>query len=152
NWVRAQRHSWHGVDYMYHGRISFDDFYQQYIETLSGVDYSVGRVLDYLKEEGLDEETLVIYMGDNGFALGEHGLIDKRQAYEESIRVPMLARCPDIIKPGTKVKEMVLNVDIAPTILEMAGVHEPSQMQGESMIKLLRGEKPKWRDKIFYEY
>jgi len=104
NWVRAQRYSWHGVDYMYHGQISFDDFYQQYLETLLGVDQSIGRVLDYLKENGLDKETLVIYMGDNGFALGEHGLIDKRQAYEESMRVPMLARCPAVIKPGTKVK------------------------------------------------
>jgi arylsulfatase A-like enzyme len=109
-------------------------------------------VLDYLKENGLDKETFVVYMGDNGFALGEHSLIDKRQAYEESMRVPMLARCPALIKPGTKVREMVLNIDIAPTILEMAGVKEPSTMQGNSFVSLLKGEQTKWRDRIFYEY
>lgn len=151
-WVRAQRYSWHGVDYMYHEQVSFDDFYQRYLETLLGIDNSIGRVLDYLKENGLDKETLVIYMGDNGFALGEHGLIDKRQAYEESMRVPMLARCPALIKPETKVKQMVLNIDVAPTILAMAGVKEPSQMQGKSFLPLLKGEQPNWRDRIFYEY
>ena len=152
NWVRAQRYSWHGVDYMYHGQIGFEDFYQQYLETLLGIDNSIGRLLDYLKENGLDKETLVIYMGDNGFALGEHGLIDKRQAYEESMRVPMLAWCPAIIKPETKVKQMVLNIDIAPTVLEMAGIREPSQMQGKSFASLLKGEQVRWRDRIFYEY
>jgi N-acetylglucosamine-6-sulfatase len=152
NWVKAQRHSWHGVDYMYNGTISFDEFYQRYLEVLLGVDNSIGRVLAYLKENGLDKETLVIYMGDNGFAFGEHGLIDKRQAYEESMRVPLLARCPAIIKPGTVVKQMVLNLYIAPTILEMAGVETPAQMQGKSFVPLLMGEQPVWRDRIFYEY
>jgi arylsulfatase A-like enzyme len=151
-WVRAQRHSWHGVDYMYNETISFDDFYQKYLETLLGVDNSIGRVLDFLKENGLDKETLVVYMGDNGFAFGEHGLIDKRTAYEESIRVPLLARCPEIIKPGTKVKQMVLNLDIAPTVLELAGIKKPSQMQGSSFLPLLTGKQIGWRDKIFYEY
>ncbi len=152
DWVRAQRHSWHGVDYMYNEQISFDDFYQQYLETLLGVDNSIGRILDYLKANGLDKETLVIYMGDNGFAFGEHGLIDKRTAYEASMRVPLLARCPALIKPGTKVKQMVLNLDIAPTILELAGIQEPSQMQGKSFLPLLKGQQTPWRDKIFYEY
>jgi arylsulfatase A-like enzyme len=151
-WVRAQRHSWHGVDYMYNETISFDDFYQKYLETLLGVDNSIGRVLDFLKENGLDKETLVVYMGDNGFAFGEHGLIDKRTAYEESMRVPLLARCPEIIKPGTKVKQMVLNLDIAPTVLELAGIKKPSQMQGSSFLPLLTGKQIGWRDKIFYEY
>jgi N-acetylglucosamine-6-sulfatase len=151
-WVRAQRYSWHGVDYMYHDQISFDDFYQQYLETLLGVDNSIGRILDYLKEAGLDKETLVVYMGDNGFAFGEHGLIDKRTAYEESMRVPLLARCPGVIKPGTVVNEMVLNIDIAPTILELAGIKEPPQMQGLSFVPLLKDQKTDWRTKIFYEY
>lgn len=152
NWVRAQRYSWHGVDYMYNETIGFDEFYQRYLETLLGVDNSIGRVLDYLKENDLDKETMVIYMGDNGFAFGEHGLIDKRQAYEESMRVPLLARCPGLIKPDTKVTQMVLNLDIAPTILEMAGVQQPSQMQGKSFLPLLKGQQPAWRDRIFYEY
>ena len=151
-WVKAQRHSWHGVDYMYNDEIKFDDFYQQYLETLLGIDRSVGRVLEYLKQAGLDKETLVIYMGDNGFSFGEHGLIDKRQMYEESMRVPLLARCPALIKPGTKVKELVLNIDIAPSILQLAGLQKPTQMQGSSFLPLLKGEQVAWRDKVFYEY
>lgn len=152
NWVRAQRESWHGVDYMYHGQTDFDAFYQDYLETLLGIDDSIGRVLAYLKENGLDQETLVVYMGDNGFSFGEHGLIDKRHAYEESMRVPLLARCPDLIKPNTKIKQMVLNIDVAPTVLEMAGVKKPAQMQGVSFLPLMKGEQVPWRDKIFYEY
>ena len=151
-WVRAQRYSWHGVDFMYHGRTDFDQFYQDYLETLLGIDASIGRVLNYLEENGLDKETLVIYMGDNGFAFGEHGLIDKRTAYEESMRIPLLARCPELIKPHTKIKQMVLNVDIAPTLLELAGIKTPSQMQGNSFLPLLEGKSPAWRNQVFYEY
>lgn len=152
NWVKAQRHSFHGVDYMYHGRTDFDQFYQDYLETLLGIDHSIGQILAYLKEAGLDQETLVVYMSDNGFSFGEHGLIDKRHAYEESIRVPLLARCPALIKPGSKIKQMVLNIDIAPSFLEMAGIKKPAQMQGNSFLPLMKGEQPAWRDKIFYEY
>lgn len=151
-WVRDQRYSFHGVDYMYHGRTDFESFYQDYLETLLGIDNSIGRVLDYLKDNGLDKETLVIYMGDNGFAFGEHGLIDKRTAYEESMRVPLLAYCPALIKPHSKIKNMVLNLDIAPTILEMAGIKKPAQMQGTSFLPLIEGKTFPWRDKIFYEY
>lgn len=152
-WVRAQRYSWHGVDYMYHGQTDFDQFYIDYLETLVGIDKSVGRVLQFLKDNGLDKETLVVYMGDNGFSFGEHGLIDKRQAYEESMRVPLLAYCPALIKPGTKITQMVLNLDIAPTFLEMAGVKEPKQMQGMSFLPLMKGGTvPSWRTEFFYEY
>jgi N-acetylglucosamine-6-sulfatase len=93
-WVKEQRYSWHGVEFPYHGDMDFDEFYKAYIETLLALDESVGSVLDYLEETGLAENTLVIYMGDNGFLHGEHGLIDKRHAYEESMRVPMLAWAP----------------------------------------------------------
>lgn len=151
-WVRAQRYSWHGVDYMYHGQTDFDSFYRDYLETLGGIDKSVGRLLGYLKENGLDEETLVIYMGDNGFSFGEHGLIDKRHAYEESMRVPLLARCPALIKPGIKIEPLVLNLDIAPSILELAGIQKPAQVQGASFIPLLRQQNVRWRDTLFYEY
>lgn len=152
-WVRDQRYSWHGVDYMYNGQTDFDEFYVDYLETLNGIDNSVGRVLDFLKKNGLDQETLVIYMGDNGFAFGEHGLIDKRTAFEESMRVPLIARAPNLIKKGSKVKEMILNVDIAPTILELAGVKKPRQMQGESFAALLKGQAVQnWRKEVFYEY
>lgn len=152
NWVRLQRYSWHGVDHMYDESIGFDDFYEKYLETLMGVDNSIGRILDYLKENNLDKETLVIYMGDNGFAFGEHGLIDKRTAYEESMRVPLLAWNPGLINPGTVINQMVLNLDIAPTVLDLAGIKEPSQMQGKSFLPLLKGQNIKWRHKIFYEY
>lgn len=152
-WVKAQRYSWHGVDFMYHGQTDFDQFYIDYLETLMGIDSSIGRVLAYLKENNLDQETLVIYMGDNGFAFGEHGLIDKRHAYEESMRVPLLARCPALIKPATKITQMVLNVDIAPTILELAGIKQPKQMQGLSFLPLLKGQQPaNWRKEFYYEY
>ena len=152
-WVRAQRYSWHGVDFMYHGQTDFDQFYIDYLETLNGIDNSVGRVLNYLKDNDLDKETLVIYMGDNGFAFGEHGLIDKRTAYEESMRVPLIARAPALIKAGTKIKEMVLNVDIGPTILELAGVKKPMQMQGTSFLRVLNGQSdPNWRKEVYYEY
>jgi N-acetylglucosamine-6-sulfatase len=152
DWVRAQRNSWHGVDYMYHGQIEFDDFYRRYCETLLGIDDSIGRVLDYLEKAGLGEETLVMYMGDNGFCLGEHGLIDKRQMYEESMRVPFLARCPEMIKPGTIIPQLVQNIDIAPTALELAGITPPVPMAGRSLAPLLAGREGEWRDRVYYEY
>ena len=102
DWVKEQRFSWHGVDFMYHNRPdhpqTLEEIITEYSETLMGVDESVARVLDYLKANDLDDNTLVIYMGDNGFMLGEHGLIDKRQAYEESMRVPMIAWAPGYIE------------------------------------------------------
>lgn len=151
-WVKKQRYSWHGVDYLYHGTISFNDFYRQYCETLLGVDESVGRVMKYLEDNGLAENTLVIYMGDNGFSFGEHGLIDKRHAYEESMRVPMLVRCRSIVKPQTKLTNVIQNIDVAPTILGYAGLPTPPQMQGKSFLPLLKGQKIEWKDRAFYEY
>ncbi len=151
-WVRLQRNSWHGVDYMYYNQIDFDDYVRRYCETLLSLDDSIGRILDFLESTGLAENTLVIYMGDNGLMMGEHGLIDKRQMYEESIRVPMLAYAPGLIKPGSKIKQMVQNIDIAPTILEAAGLKPPAHMDGRSFLPLLQGKKVPWRDKIFYEY
>jgi N-acetylglucosamine-6-sulfatase len=153
-WVRAQRSSWHGVDYMYHGSIEYDDFYRRYFETLQAVDEGVGKLLDQLEKLGLDKNTVVVYMGDNGFSFGEHGLIDKRQAFEESMRVPMLAWTPGMIKPGTIVKQMVMNIDIMPTMLELAGTRAPADhiIDGRSFLPLLRGESIPWRNEVFYEY
>lgn len=150
-WVKDQRYSWHGVDYMYHGAIPFETFYQKYCETLLGVDESIQNVLNYLEDNGLMENTIVIYMGDNGFSFGEHGLIDKRHAYEESMRVPLLMMGKGI-QPGTKIKEMIQNIDIAPTILNYAGVAVPKNMDGQSFKPLLGGEQVAWRDTIGYEY
>ena len=136
-WVQAQRNSWHGVDFMYHGALQFDEFYRRYAETLLALDEGVGTVLDYLEESGLDRNTLVLYMGDNGFSLGEHGLIDKRHAYEESMRVPMLAWAPGVIEPGSTIERMVQNIDIAPTLLELAGVTSSRTMDGHTFLPLL---------------
>ena len=151
-WVREQRNSWHGVDYMYHGRIEFDDFYRRYAETLLGMDESVGRVLDYLDRTGLSRNTLVIYMGDNGFLLGEHGLIDKRNAYEESMRVPMLAWSPGWIAPGTRIEQLVRNIDVAPTILRLAGVPVPEDMDGQSILPVFTGGDIPQEAEMLYEY
>ncbi|UCG55682.1 MAG: DUF4976 domain-containing protein, partial [Phycisphaerales bacterium] len=151
-WVKEQRNSWHGVDYMYHGQMDFDTFYKRYCETLLSVDESIGSVLKCLEEMGVADSTLVFYMGDNGFSFGEHGLIDKRHGYEESMRVPLLARCPEIVKPGTKVEQLVQNIDIAPTILQAAGLQTPDDMDGRSFLPLLEGREIRWRDAIFYEY
>ncbi len=152
-WVKNQRYSWHGVDYLYHGATTFEDFVYDYCETLHSLDESIGEVLNYLDKNGLAENTFLVYMGDNGFSFGEHGLIDKRHAYEESMRVPLLMRYPKLIKAGSKTPQMIQNIDIAPTILELAGVKKPAQMHGSSVIPILQGKDvPKWRKKIFYEY
>lgn len=152
-WVREQRYSWHGVDYAYHGQLNFDQFYRRYAESLLALDESIGRVLDYLETAGLSENTLVIYMGDNGFLLGEHGLIDKRNAYEESIRVPMLAWAPGYVSPSTKVTSLVRNIDIAPTMLELCGASSAIAMDGQSFLPLLAGADASAADREFlYEY
>ena len=151
-WVKQQRYSWHGVDYIYHTHQNMEETIQGYCETLKAVDESVESVLNYLKENGLEQNTMVIYMGDNGFSWGEHGLIDKRHFYEESVKVPFLVYAPSLFKGGQTITKMVQNVDVAPTILEMAGLKKPDYMPGASFTQLLRGDTTNWRDKIFYEY
>jgi N-acetylglucosamine-6-sulfatase len=151
-WVQNQRNSFHGVEYPYHSRLSIAEYYQRYAETLCGVDDSVGRLLSVLESRGELDSTLVIYMGDNGFAFGEHGLIDKRTAYEESMRVPMIAHCPELSGRDKTLTQMVANIDIAPTVLEAAGVSQTESYAGRSMLPLLRGQSPAWRDALLYEY
>lgn len=152
-WVADQRISWHGVDYMYHDHADMHTLIQAYCETLLGVDDSIGAIMAYLQDAGLDESTLVIYMGDNGFSWGEHGLIDKRHFYEESVKVPLLVRCPELFQGGIRPQAMVQNIDIAPTILDQAGVQKPNHMPGVSFVPILTGEQAKGnRSEIFYEY
>jgi N-acetylglucosamine-6-sulfatase len=151
-WLQNQRNSWHGIEYPYHSSLNIGEYYKRYAETLYGVDESVGKVLDYLKKNGLLESTLLVYMGDNGFQFGEHGIIDKRTAYEASMRVPLILHCPELIKPGTVVKEVVANIDIAPTLLEAAGFETPAYMDGKSFYPFLKGEKQEWRTGLLYEY
>lgn len=151
-WLHDQRNSWHGVDFPYHSALDIEKYYKRYCETLSGVDDSVGRVLQQLKDMGIYNETLVIYMGDNGFMFGEHGLIDKRVAYETSIRVPMLMQCPDLFKGGRALEEVVANIDIGPTVMEAMGLQTPAHMDGKSFLPLARGEDIPWRDYFLYVY
>lgn len=151
-WLLDQRNSWHGVDFPYHSAVDIDKFYKRYGEALCSVDDSIGEIMEQLKKMGIYDETLVIYMGDNGFMFGEHGLIDKRVAYETSIRVPMLMQCPDLFKGGSVVDEVVANIDIAPTVMEAMGLQKPGHMDGESFIALSQGKNVPWRDYFLYVY
>lgn len=153
-WLKNQRNSWHGVDFAYHQDTNIEEHYRLYCEALLSVDESIGRVRKWLKDNGLEKNTLVMYMGDNGFQWGEHGLIDKRTAYEASIRVPLVGVCPSLWKPGTVVEQVVANIDIGPTILAAAGRQTPDHMDGRSFLQLAAGklDPDKWRSKILYEY
>ena len=151
-WTREQRGSWHGVDHLYHGAMDFNEFYRRYSETLLALDESIGRVLDEVQRSGLTDNTLVLYMSDNGFSFGEHGLIDKRHAYEESIRIPMIAWGPGYIEPGSVITPMVRNIDIAPTMLELAGAQPLNNMDGKSVLPILRGAPVADQGDFLYEY
>lgn len=151
-WLRDQRNSWHGVEFPYHSALDIERYYKRYNEALSAVDDSLGRVMDQLRKMGVADETLVVYMGDNGFMFGEHGLIDKRVAYETSIRVPMLMHCPELFQGGTVVENVVANIDIAPTVMEAMGLRKPPHMDGQSFLALGAGEDILWRDYFLYVY
>ncbi|MFP5379519.1 MAG: sulfatase/phosphatase domain-containing protein, partial [Vicinamibacteria bacterium] len=151
-WVRNQRNNWHGVEYPYHSTLDVAEYYRRYLETLRGVDDSIGRVLAWLEQHDLLDSTLVVYMGDNGFMFGEHGLIDKRTAFEWSMRVPMLVHYPAAVKAGTTVDAIIANIDVAPTVLEAAGLERPAHMDGQSFLPVVRGEQVPWRDALLYEY
>ena len=162
NWIRERRYGIHGIGHMETGPLdndpvpSFPALYRRFAETVHGLDENVGRILNYLDESGLAKDTLVLYLGDNGFALGEHGFYDKRDAFEESIRIPMLAYAPGRIKPGTKVDGMVLNLDIAQTVLAAMKIRKTKntpEMSGRSFLPLLMGKAPSnWRKHLLYEY
>ena len=151
-WVRDQRNSWHGIDFSYHSDRGLDYLYRRYCESVLAVDDSVGRVLQQLKDMGIHDETLVVYMGDNGFMWGEHGLIDKRVSYEASIRVPMMMQCPDLYEGGKVVENVIGNIDIGPTILHAAGLGTPDYMDGVSFLDLPNQPEMDWRDYFLYVY
>ena len=117
------------------------------------VDENVGRLLGYLDESGKARDTIVIYTSDQGFFLGEHGMYDKRFMYEESLRMPLLVRYPRQIAPGSIAESMVLNLDFAPTLLDLAGASIPAEMQGRSFASILRGKTPAdWRRSMYYRF
>lgn len=151
-WVRDQRNSWHGVDFPYHSELDVERYYKRYAEALRAVDDSIGRLMQQLKKMGVYEDTLVIYMGDNGFMFGEHGLIDKRVAYETSIRVPMLMQCPELFQGGKVLEEVVANIDIGPTVMDAMGLRKPPHMDGESFLQLAQGKDVDWREYFLYVY
>ena len=122
------------------------------LRMLAAIDEGVGRLLKTLEETKQLDRTLLIFTSDNGYFWGEHGLGDKRAAYEESIRVPLLVRCPALARPGTVRDELVLNIDIAPTLLDLAGVEVPKTMHGRSLVPLLRGNAGGWRTAFLAEY
>lgn len=125
---------------------------EDYLGTIVSVDRNIGRVLDYLDENGLSENTLVIYTSDQGFYLGEHGWFDKRFMYEESFRTPLLMRYPAMIEAGSANTDLVQNIDFAPTLLELAGLEVPEDMQGLSLLPILNDEESEWRDELYYHY
>jgi arylsulfatase A-like enzyme len=131
----------------------YQKYIKDYLATIRSVDDNIGRVLAYLKENGLEENTIVIYASDQGFFLGEHGFFDKRFMYEESLKMPFVVRYPGKIKPGTIVDDIVSNIDFAPTLLDMAGVAAPEQVQGKSFFSNLKGETSEdWRQSMYYHY
>jgi len=134
-------------------RWKYQRYMQDYLACIAGVDENVGRLLNYLEEESLTENTLIVYTSDQGFYLGEHGWFDKRFIYNESFKTPLLIKWPNVIKPGTSSDEMVQNLDFAQTFLAAAGLKAPQDMQGESLIPLLKGDNDKWnRDAVYYQY
>jgi arylsulfatase A-like enzyme len=134
-------------------RWKYQAYLKDYIKCIKAMDENVGRVLDYLRKNDLEKDTIVIYSSDQGFYNGEHGWYDKRWMYEESLRNPLIVKWPKVTKPGTRCKEIVQNIDYAPTILEAAGIEIPQQVQGVSLVPLLKGKSPKdWRKSILYTY
>ncbi len=130
----------------------YQRYIKDYLRCVAGVDKAVGQMLDFLKENGLDENTIVIYTSDQGFYLGEHGWFDKRWMYEPSFRMPFMIKYPKKIKAGSQNKNLLLNIDFAPTLLDLAGISVPDDIQGESFKPQLFDEKFEARNAIYYHY
>ena len=151
-WLAQSFPTWHGAGgplYNYH---DYDKFVRAYLGTLLSVDDSVGLIYSALRQSGQLDNTVVIYTSDNGFALGEHGRVDKRTMYEESLRVPLLVRYPPLARPGTVIPEMVLSLDLAPSIIDLCGAKPLKGIDGESWKPLLAGKTKGWRKSWLYFY
>ena len=134
-------------------RWRYQRFIADYMRVVASLDQQVGRVLDALDKAGLARNTVLVYTSDQGFFLGDHGWFDKRWMYEESLRTPLLVRWPGVVKPSSRNRDLVMNLDLAETFLDVAGVKSPATMQGTSLVPLLRGRTPgNWRDAIYYQY
>ena len=134
-------------------RWKYQRYMKDYLSCIAAVDRNVGRVLDWLKETGQEENTIVVYSSDQGFYLGEHGWFDKRWMYEESLHTPLIVKWPGVVKAGSENTNLVSTLDFAETFLDAADVKIPSDMQGRSIVPLLKGEKvPDWRSAHYYHY
>ncbi|HUT95353.1 MAG TPA: sulfatase/phosphatase domain-containing protein [Thermoguttaceae bacterium] len=134
-------------------RWKYQRYLKDYLRAIASVDDNLGRVLEYLDRSGLAQNTVVIYNSDQGFYLGDHGWFDKRWMYEESLRMPLLVRWPGVVKPGSENRDLVQNLDFAETFLDVAGVPVPDDMQGRSLVPLLKGQTPNdWRKSVYYHY
>lgn len=142
-----------GLDGKDRTKAAYQKYLKDYIRVVKGIDDNVGRLLNYLDEEGLTENTLVIYTSDQGMFLGEHDYIDKRWIFEEALQMPLLLRYPGVIQPGTVVDSIVSNVDFAPTLLEYAGLEKDDDMQGRSFAQIANGFPPSdWENVLYYRY
>ena len=131
----------------------YQRFIADYMRVISALDAQVGRVLGELDKAGLSKNTVVVYSSDQGFFLGDHGWFDKRWMYEESLRTPLIVRWPGVVKAGSRNTDLVMNLDLAETFLDVAGLKAPATMQGSSIVPLLAGRTPRnWRDAIYYQY
>jgi arylsulfatase A-like enzyme len=130
----------------------YQRYMQDYLGSIASVDEGVGQVLDFLKKNNLEENTIVVYTSDQGFYLGEHGWFDKRFIFDESFKTPLLIKWPGVIKAGSQNSQMVQNLDFAQTFLEAAGIKPPSDMQGESLIPIFNGKGKNFRDAAYYHY
>lgn len=163
-WITERLDTWHGIygplygfrrdfpDRRPEGVDRFEDFVRSYAGTINSVDDSVGEIYKTLRQIGELDNTLFVFTSDNGFLLGEHGMIDKRTMHEESIRVPLVVRYPKLIKGGTIVKEQVLNIDVAPSILDICSAKPLEDIHGASWKGLVSGDSSGWRKAWLYEY
>jgi arylsulfatase A-like enzyme len=151
-WLEQSFRTWHGAGGPLYGQKEYGKFVRAYLSTVLSVDDSVGRLYGVLKERGVLDDTVVAFTSDNGFVLGEHGRVDKRTAYEDSLRIPLIVRYPPVAKPGTVVDRLVLTHDLAPSLLELCGAKTLPGITGLSWKPLLEGRQVEWRDAFLYEY
>jgi len=131
----------------------FQRYLKDYLAVAKSMDRNIGKILQYLDQHQLAENTVVVYLSDQGFYLGEHGWFDKRFMYEESLRTPFVIRYPPTIKPGTNITRFASNIDWAPTVLDLAGIAIPDELQGVSLVPLLKNQDVKeWKDELYYHY
>jgi arylsulfatase A-like enzyme len=152
DWVKRRIRTWHGIEGPLYGTNNFDTFIRTYHATILSVDDGIGILYDTLRTMGELDNTVFAFAGDNGFLLGEHGSIDKRTMWEESIRIPFLLRYPEVVREPRVTDKMVLNMDLAPTVLDLCGVAPFARTQGRSLRPLLLGSTTAWRTSWMYQY